>query len=127
MSLGMKVTSNGDFCQVFLVLGRDCHSQAEACLRPSFMGTRAAMPSCLSAWLLSLGAVPILLICLLFSCEGLCCKKEKKSWVVGLVGLRRSRVGGNAHPCFNDSASGDLKDAFSLSFLFFLFLKENKS
>lgn len=52
----MKVTGNGDFCQVFLVLRGDWDSQAEACLLPSSLGTTAAMPACLSTWLLSPGS-----------------------------------------------------------------------
>lgn len=39
------------------------------------------MPVCLSTWLLSMGAVPIPLICLLFSCEGLCCKRRNEGGI----------------------------------------------
>lgn len=98
----MKVTGNGDFCQVFLVLLSDWDSQAEACPLPSSLGTRAVMPACLSTWLLSLGAIPIPLICLLFSFEGLCCNRRK-----GGGGL------GNILPCFIDNISRDLDDVFN--------------
>lgn len=65
---------------------------------PSSLGTGAVMPACLSTWLLSLGAVPIPLICLLFSCERLCCNRR-----------RRGR-GGGIQPCFIDSVSRDSDD-----------------
>lgn len=98
-SLGMDVTGNGDFCQVFLVLLSDSDSQAEACLLPSSLGTREMMPACLSTWLLSLGTVPISLICLLFSCEGLCCNRRKEGGEIG-----------NILPCFTDNVSRDRDD-----------------
>lgn len=100
----MKVTGNGDFCQVFLVLLSDWDSQAEACPLPSSLGTRAVIPACLSTWLLSLGAVPIPLICLLFSCEGLCCNRRKGGGVCVWGG------GENILPCFIDNISRDLDD-----------------
>ncbi|TNN39813.1 hypothetical protein EYF80_050028 [Liparis tanakae] len=53
----------------------DRGSQAKACPADSSLGTRAARPAHLSAWL---GAVPIPLICLIFSCVGLCCQKTKE-------------------------------------------------
>lgn len=65
-SVGMKVTGNGDFCQVFPVLLDDWDSQAQACLLLFSLGTKAVMLGCQSTWLLSLGTVPISLICLLF-------------------------------------------------------------
>lgn len=59
-------------------------------LFPSSLGTRAVRPACLSTWLLSLGAVPIPLICLLFSCEDLCGKRRKGGgWVELEVKMER--------------------------------------
>lgn len=49
ISLVKEVTSNGASSQVFLVLGRDGDSQAQACPRPPSLGTGAMMPVCLSA------------------------------------------------------------------------------
>lgn len=96
----MKLTDNGHFCQVFLVLLSHWDCQAEACPFPSTLGTKTLKLACLSAWLLLLGAVPILLICLLFSCEGLCCKRSKK-------GGGGDHIGGNIHSCFIENTSRD--------------------
>lgn len=86
-SVGIKVTGNGDFCQVFPVLLSDWDSQARACLLLLSLGTKVLMLDCQSTWLLSLGTVPIPLICLLFPREGLRCN-------------RRREGNGNILPCF---------------------------
>lgn len=97
-SVGMKVTGNGDFCQVFPVLLGDWDSQAEACLLLFSLGTKAVMLGCQSTWLLSLGTVPISLICLLFPSEGLCCNRRREGGI------------GKILPCFIDNITRDWAD-----------------
>lgn len=96
-SVGIKVTGNGDICQVFPVLLGDWDSQAQACFLLLSLGTKALMLGCQSTWLLSLGTVPISLICLLFPREGLCCN-------------RRRGGSGNILPCFIDNIPRDIED-----------------
>lgn len=49
----MKVTGNGDFCQVFPVLPSDWDSQAEACHLPLQPGNRSG-DACLPKYLAAL-------------------------------------------------------------------------
>lgn len=98
-SVGIKVTGNGGFCQVFPVLLSDWENQAQACLLLLSLGTKELMLGCQSTWLLSLRTVPISLICLLFPREGLWCNFRK-----------RGGGSGNILPCFIDNIPRDRED-----------------